>query len=548
MYANAEDASLALDADTLAEALLITAGRAGTQPALRDLDGHVLDWRTYRELALSLAAALGDRGLRHGSTLGLMLRNRPELHVADCAALQLGAIPFSIYNTSAPEQISQIVANAGCELIVCESTFASRLLAAGVRPAQLIVVGEGVDGTLSYEELVRGGGTVDVERAAQRVRADDVATLIYTSGTTGPPKGVEVTHRNVLANWRATHQVLPLRARGRLVSYLPTAHIADRFLAHYAGLVSGACVTCVADMGRLDEALAATRPTSFGAVPRTWQKWAAQHQLAERTPSDDLRVTLGLDRADWLVCGAAPVAPALLDRFAEHGVQISELFGMSELGCVVCVNPPAAIRVGTVGPPLPGVEVRLQPDGELLVRSASVMRGYRDDPQRTAEAIDGDGFLQTGDIARVDADGYVTIVDRKKELIINAAGKNMSPANIERALETAGPLIDRACAIGDGRPYNVALVQLDRSAVPGAVVSGHDVNDAVQAEIDRANATLARVEQIKRFAIIERQWDPGIELTPTLKLRRRVIAERYAPEIDALYRSPIRSKEQADAH
>jgi long-subunit acyl-CoA synthetase (AMP-forming) len=214
---------------------------------------------------------------------------------------------------------------------------------------------------------------------------------------------------------------------------------------------------------------------------------------------------------------------------------------MSELGCVVCVNPPGQVRIGTVGRPLPGVETRLAADGELLVRSASVMRGYRNDPEQPAEAVDPDGFLRTGDLATIDADGYVSIVDRKKDLIINAAGKNMSPANIEKALESAGPLISRACTIGDARPYNIALLTLDPTAARTVTDAGASLTAAVHAEVVLANATLARVEQIKHFHIVHSEWAPGVELTPTLKLRRRVIAQRYAETIDALYTQPTRS-------
>jgi long-subunit acyl-CoA synthetase (AMP-forming) len=247
--------------------------------------------------------------------------------------------------------------------------------------------------------------------------------------------------------------------------------------------------------------------------------------------------------------GAAPMPVDVLEFFHALGLPICELWGMSELTCVATCNPRERPRIGTVGPPIPGVEVRLAADGELLCRGPIVMRGYRSDPQRTAEAIDADGWMHTGDIAEIDPDGYVRIVDRKKELIINAAGKNMSPANIEAHVKAASPLIGQATAIGDRRPYNVALIVLDPDGA-GAWASTHELADAtvgtlaedagVRAEIGRAieeaNTHLSRVEQIKRFAILPLDWLPGgDELTPTMKLKRKPIAEKYATEIEALY-------------
>jgi long-subunit acyl-CoA synthetase (AMP-forming) len=300
------------------------------------------------------------------------------------------------------------------------------------------------------------------------------------------------------------------------------------------------------------------RPTTWGGVPRIWEK--LRETLVAQGVEDpsalsaearaDLRARLGLDRVEHLGGGAAPMPIDVLRYFEALGLPIAEAWGMSETAGAGTANPPGAIRAGTCGPALPGVELRLARDGELLVRGPMLMRGYRDDPAATAQAIDDDGWLHTGDVAHID-DGYVSIVDRKKELIISAGGKNLSPANIEAELVSASPLIAHAAAIGDRRPYLVALVVLDPDAlVDFAAEHGFDdasvaalagepaLQAAIHAAVEAANARLSRVERVKRFAVLADEWRAGgEELTPTLKLKRRAIGLRYAAEIDALYSS-----------
>jgi long-subunit acyl-CoA synthetase (AMP-forming) len=377
------------------------------------------------------------------------------------------------------------------------------------------------------------------------------------------------------------------------------AHVAERWGTHYRSIAHGLEVTCIEDPTMLIDAVRKLRPTIWGSVPRIYEKlhagleaaFAAERdevrraavqqaievgvmkvraeQAAERGsgPGPDaelrdayaradelvfsaLRAGLGLDRVRWSIVGAAPTPLHILEFFAAIGLPIQELWGMSELSTVATVNPVDRIRFGTVGPPLPGLELKIAPDGEVLVRGATVMRGYRDEPEKTAEAIDADGWLYTGDIGTLDDDGYLKIVDRKKELIINAAGKNMSPANIEAAIKAQSPLIGQAVTVGDGRRFNVALIVLD-AEVGAAYAASHHIPDAsiaslasnqaarqeVAEAIERGNRSLARVEQIKRFVILDHEWEPGDgQLTPTMKLKRRPIAERYAEEIESLYR------------
>lgn len=536
-------------ATTLADLFLATADAHPDVVALRAHGtGLELTYRQVRARVGALAERLGALGVEAGEPVALMLRNRPEFHLVDTAVMLLGAVPFSLYNTSAPEQLAYVLSDAGVRTIVTEAAFvdvlqAARGTATGVERLVLVDPVEsdpGGHGDLTVE-LAAESTDFDFSQAT-RIDPDNLLTLIYTSGTTGPQKGVELTHRGMLAQLRGLHAALPLPGLGRQVSFLPSAHVADRWTSHYSGFMTYAnAVTCVADMADLAPALGQTRPTMFGAVPRVWEKLkgaveaaypgdAVADSLADPAVASALRAKLGLAEAQWVVTGAAPTPRGVLEFFTALGLPLCEMLGMSEVSCCVATNTPDALRLGSVGRPLDTVEVRIAADGEVLLRGPQVMRGYRGAPEKTAEAIDTEGWLHTGDIGRVDDDGFLWIVDRKKELIINAAGKNMSPAGIEMAIRSAGNLISHVAVIGDGRRYNVALVVADP-----ARADEPDLHEKIQQQVDRANATLARVEQIKKFAVLEQDWRPGHELTPTMKLRRRVIDELYAAEIEQLF-------------
>jgi long-subunit acyl-CoA synthetase (AMP-forming) len=582
---------------TLCELFQATAARVPDLTALRTVGGDIeISWGEYGARVRSIAAGLAAIGVRRGDAVAIMLTNRPEFALVDAAAMHLGATPFSVYNTLPPSDIAFLMGNAGNRVVICEQQFAGAVLeaAAGGGVEHVFVVDGEVEGTRTLADLEAGGDPAfDFDAAWRAVTGEDVATLIYTSGTTGPPKGVELTHANLLAELRGCEAVLPLREGDRLISFLPHAHIADRWGTYYSSMVHGSTVTSVADAKQILAALHDARPTVFGAVPRIWEKFkaaldagiAAETDPARRgaiaralevgglvatarnagEPVDDalaaehakldelvlrpMRAKLGLEETRHIVVGAAPTPRAVLEFFLALGLPLHELWGMSETSCCVVINPIGGIRMGTVGKPIPGTQVRLAEDGELEVHGALVMRGYRGQPEKTAETMTEDGWLKTGDIAAIDEDGYVSIVDRKKELIINAAGKNMSPANIEGRLKSAHPLIGQALCVGDGRPYNVALLVLDPDAVPafaaahgieGATASDlaerDDVRAALAAAVEEANSHLARVEQIKSFAILGDEWLPGgTELTPTMKLKRKPIAEKYAEQIEALY-------------
>jgi long-subunit acyl-CoA synthetase (AMP-forming) len=315
------------------------------------------------------------------------------------------------------------------------------------------------------------------------------------------------------------------------------AHIAERVSTHYLPMVIGLSVVCAPDHTLVPQLLPQVRPQIFFSPPRVWEKLQATvgASVAAGVSAEDVRRGLGFDRLEAALTGAAPCPRGVVEFFASIGIALREIYGLSETTGVVSLASTDDVRIGTVGPPLPSSEVRLTDDGELLVRGPLVMAGYRNRPDATAKAIDADGWLHTGDVARFDDAGHLMIVDRKKELIINAAGKNMSPANIEARLKESSPLVGQACVIGDARPYNVALIVLD--PVVSARFADDDARRAeVQAGVERANARLSRVEQIKRFAILAGDWVPDSdELTPTMKLKRRPIAEKYAAEIDALY-------------
>jgi long-subunit acyl-CoA synthetase (AMP-forming) len=535
--------------------------------------------------------------VRRGDTVAFMLTNRPEFHLIDAAAMHLGATPFSIYNTSSPEQIAYLLGDAGNRVFVLERAFRDRALEA-MRSAgsveHVVVIDGASDDEISLEELEGAAPEgFDFEATWRAVRPDDVLTLIYTSGTTGPPKGVELMHRNELAECRGIDAVAQPRCGGSIVSFLPHAHIADRGLSHYGHMVWGHTVTCCPDVTQVFAHVADAHPTFFGSVPRLWEKLKAAleagieaepdegkrgavkqaielglkkvrlEQAGEQVPDElraaydrveegvfsTMRARLGLERCEWYIIGAAPAPLEVLEFFAAIGIPICEVWGMSELSSVATLVPQEKLRLGTVGPAIPGVEVRLADDGEVLVRGETVMAGYRNQPEKTAETIDPDGWLYTGDIGTFDDEGFLRIIDRKKELIINAAGKNMSPANIEQQLKSASPLIGQAVAIGDRRPYNVALIVLDPDA-GAAFAAEHGLSDSslealsseplvleeVAAGVERANSHLSRVEQIKRFNVLPCDWPPaGDELTPTMKLKRRPISEKYAAEIDELY-------------
>jgi long-chain acyl-CoA synthetase len=562
-------------------------------------------WAQFGEQAHVLAAYLVGEGVPEHGHVAIWAGNRPEWHIASAAILSARARPVPIYLTLSADQAAYELGHSECIVAVVESavqlekvlSVADRLPALRrvvvLDSAELATTGIAVSweaakecGRALLDEL--GGG--EVERRAAAVRPDDVATLVYTSGTTGPPKAVVATHRNVVAAVEALGPLVPARADDRVLSYLPLAHIVERLNSEFRQYVFGNPVWFASSLIALPGHLREVRPTFFFGVPRVWEKMADAMErqiagspaprrllarwaiavgfdavdrrqrgealsrvrrlhlaLADRLVLARARRSLGLDQAGMIASGAAPIATDILRLFHALGLEICEGYGMTENMASTSMNRRGHARIGTVGPPVPGVEVRIAEDGEILTRGEVVFAGYHKDPAATAAAV-VDGWLHTGDIGSLDEDGYLRITDRKKDLIITAGGKNISPTNIETALE-AHPLIASAVVIGDRRPHLTALLTLDGTAVreltgdrPRDPTGDPAVLDAIRRHIEAVNSRLANVETVKRWTLLPREFTVGEELTPTFKVRRGVVAERYAAEIEAMYAAPQHSE------
>jgi long-chain acyl-CoA synthetase len=459
-------------ATTVGELFAAAVAEYKHEPALQTPDGAVSwTWGEYGRQAAAAAAGLAGLDVGRGSVVACWLTNRPDFHAADMGAALLGAASFSIYPTYTAEQAAHVLWDAGSRVLITEPAFLERALAvraSGVTALETIVcVGERHEGTVAWDDLLADARNLDELAAA--VQADDLLTIIYTSGTTWPPKGVELTHANVVAQLEAASAGLGLTERMRVISYLPMAHIAERLVTNYLPIAHGWRVTTCADARTIGRILAAVRPEVFFSPPRMWEKMRGGTiaKLGEDADGPTALRALGLDEVRVAVTGAAPCPVEVIEFWGALGLPLCEVYGMSETTGVATVNPPRPLRPGTVGVALPGVEVALSDTGEVLMRGPVIMRGYRNRPGATAEAIDADGWMHSGDVGVIDDDGYLRIVDRIKELIISAAGKNMSPANIEATIKASGSLIGNACAIGDAKPYNVALVTLDPDAAAG---------------------------------------------------------------------------------
>lgn len=555
-----------------------------------------ISWRSYGHRVREIASGLHALGIGKDDVVALMLTNRPEFFLADTAIQHLNAIPFSVYNTSSTSQILSLLSRTKTRVVITERRFLEAVQSAmglGWSAVQHIVVvdGDGED-SLSLETLsALTAQDFDFESTWRQVASDDVAVLVFTSGTTGQPKGVQLTHRNIASQWEMLPQVWPIAPYGRVVSYLPSAHIADRTIGIYASNIMGFTIFCCPDAQDFSEVLAEAEPTLFMGVPRIFEKLRSQMaaevanmdqpsqhlfdagvdagsrifkaRLVGAEPEETdlkiqataeplfakLRHNAGLGSVTAFMVGAAAMPLETHEFFAAIGMPLPELWGMTESSALATWNPPGAIRIGTVGRPLPGVEITLADDREILVRAPTVMRGYLDEPEDTARTLEG-GWLHTGDLGRWTDEGYLELIGRKKELIINSAGKNMSPANIENEIVSSSPLISLACVVGDARKFNVAVILPDwEAAAKVAETQTEEIDLArladdpvlvtqVEQAIASANSRLSRVEQVKRWVISKRDWTiEGGELSPTLKLRRHVVHETFAADIEAMYQS-----------
>ncbi len=573
---------------------------------------ETLTWSGYRDAVIDLAAGLIDLGLSSGETVGIMAGNRPEHLIADLAIIHAGGIPVSFYPTMAPPQLAAVMADCGARIVFVESAeLLARLDAAAAPKLEHVIMidpaPDATERTVSIGNLRSRG--VDrlfnqptaVDARAARVEASDPATLIYTSGTSGDPKGVVLSHRATI--WtnesadrylRSGAEALGLRypRHRRMVSYLPLAHIAERQVTHYAALYGGNEVTFCSDVLTLPSVLAETRPHLFAGVPRVWEKVKSRleeriaetpsrlrrrmalsalrvgvdvakaeeagrqlsrrtritHWLLDRLILHRVRSALGLDELIIALCGAAHVDPDVIWFFRGLGLPLYEAYGLSETTGYGTANAPGASRVGSIGRALPGIELATDTDGEIMLRGGMLAAGYLRNPTATAAAFDQTGWLRTGDVGSISPDGYLTLLGRKKEILITSGGQNVAPAPIERRLEQH-PLIAHACLIGDARRYVGALLTVDweeaetwagrrglQTADRDTFVGHSDVLASVRRWVESTNEGLSRPEQIKDFHLLAAEWtvERG-EITPTLKTVRHVIAQRFIDEIEALY-------------
>jgi long-chain acyl-CoA synthetase len=588
--------------DTIPSRLFDQGRSRPTAPAwqARGPDGRwrVTTWSAYADEVRAVARALIALDVLPGDRVCILGFNRSEWTTMALAAMAVGAIPAGIYTTCSANEVAWIVAHAEAPVILVEDRAqlakitAERAAMPELRHVVLMRGAEAREGTIGWDELLKHGGASDAELETRlaALRPEDDATFIYTSGTTGPPKAVRLTHDNLV--WTATIACgeAGITADEHMISYLPLSHIAEQLFSIHVHVTAGYTLSFAESMERLRENIQEVRPTVLFGVPRVWEKmhaafvarlsgapparkalanWAMgvgravadlrnrgqqpgpwlrlQHGLARRLVFRRIRSAIGFDRLRFGVSGAAPIAREVLELFAGLDILIHEVYGQSEDTGPTSMNLPGATRFGTVGRPLRGVEVRTAPDGEVLVRGRNVFAGYYKDEAATREAM-VDGWLASGDLGVIDAEGFLSITGRKKEIIITAGGKNISPANIEGLLKGI-PLISQAVVIGDRRPYLIALLTLDPIAAeqlanqlnlhPSALPTQESVLQQIQEGIDTlVNPQLARVEHVRRFAILPRELsqDHG-ELTPTLKIKRRAVAEHFAREIDAVYRA-----------
>jgi long-chain acyl-CoA synthetase len=559
-----------------------------------------ITWNDFADQVARAATGLAAQGLGRGDRLMMMIRNVYEFHVLDTAALFLGATPVSIYNSSSPEQLEYFCNDAGAKLVIVENTafyetFSQvRKNLSTLQSLGIVHDGEGdatVNADFTLTELL-ANEPIDLVTASETAQPDDLATLIYTSGTTGPSKGVMLDHRNII--WtaeslrRSFGWSFEKMAGMRVVSYLPMAHIAERMVSHYQALIVGYEITCCPEASQIAAYASHVRPQIMFGVPRVWEKIYAginaalaadpekQKAVAEgvaagmpirekmtmgtATPEEvetyefldavafsTIRELVGLDQLESAITGAAPIPSEMMSWFRTIGVPLSEIYGLSEnTGPMTWERQ--RVKPGYVGVACPGVEVALAEDGEVMCRGGNVFRGYLNQPEKTAEVLEPDGWFHSGDIGEFDDEGYLKIVDRKKELIITAGGKNLSPANLEARLKMI-PLVGQACAIGDKKPFVSALVVLDPDAAPGwaaargieyasleELAENPDVVAEVETGLRDAMTGFNNAEKVKKLKILGAEWMPDTELlTPTSKLKRRGIHSVFAEEIEELY-------------
>jgi long-chain acyl-CoA synthetase len=587
--------------DTTVHRLFANAKRRPDAPALfvkADGAWQKSTYGSYARDVRSAARTLIAWGLGKGSTVCILGFNRPEWVIMDLAAMAVGGAPAGIYTTSSPEEVGYIVGHAESRVVLVENEAQWRKIekVRGELPKlEHVVLMRGAPAVddpmvIGWDDFLSAGEKVadsEIDKILDSLEPDGLATLIYTSGTTGPPKGVMLSHRNLTFTADVARQMTGGTEDEVSLSYLPLSHIAEQMFTIHGPVSLGSTIYFAESIEKVPDNLKEVQPTLFFGVPRIWEKfhaavsakladatgvkaaivrWARgvgarasearcrgeepsgllglQYKLASKLFFSKLKPLVGLGRARVCVSGAAPIAKEVLEFFASLDIIVREVYGQSEDTGPTSFNVAGRTKLGSVGPALPGVEVKIAEDGEILVRGPNVFLGYYKDPAATAETLK-DGWLCSGDLGAFDADGFLSITGRKKEIIITSGGKNITPKNIESALKNH-PLVSEAVVIGDRRKYLTALVTLDPEAAARfakerdlSADNPHEraeIRAEVQKAFDEVNATLARVETVKKFAILPRSFtiEDG-ELTPTLKVKRRVVNKNFAEQIEALY-------------
>jgi long-chain acyl-CoA synthetase len=557
----------------------------------------------FRESVRWLAEALHEMGVKAGDRVAILSENRPEWTIADFAILCASAVSVPVYPTLLGWQIEYILNDAGTVAVICSNQEQlDKLLEirSHVPCLNAIIVCDApaslAQGVLTFQDaLARGrqfeekNGRAWFDRSRASRTPDDLATLVYTSGTTGNPKGAMLTHGNITSNVNAVREFVPFGAGDTALSILPLSHILERMI-DFLYLYKGGCIAYAENVTKVADNLGEVKPEFFAAVPRLFEKmrarimdnvaaapaarqkifhWAlkvAEERLPHRIELTPMPFGLKIKSAiadklvfskiiarlggkvKFVVSGGAPLSAELAAFFIGAGVEILEGYGLTETSPVIAVNMPTKRRLGTVGPVIPGVEVKIAEDGEILTRGPHVMKGYWNNPEATAQAIDAEGWFHTGDIGELDRDGFLRITDRKKDIIINAYGKNIAPQPLEALLKSS-PYVGTPVLIGDRRKFLVALVvpnfeKLEREAATlgvtadsrDALVNDERVKQLIQSEIDRFNQNLDRQEKIRRFALLSRDFTiEDDEITPSLKVKRKNIDKKYKSIIDQLY-------------
>ncbi|HXE69782.1 MAG TPA: AMP-dependent synthetase/ligase [Hyphomicrobiaceae bacterium] len=598
--------------DTIAKSFLIAVEQRGTRTALREKELGIwksVSWREWGDKSKAIAYALYACGFRPGDVASILSNTKPQWIYADMGVLCAGGVSSGIYPTDAAKQVEYLLVDSGSKVIFVEDDEQlDKVLTVRARCPQLeLIVIDDMEGLAGFtdpmavslddfiargRDYLKGREGLWQEMLNSR-RTEDLAVLVYTSGTTGPPKGAMHANKSVLAQMRHADTLFPVAVHEERLLFLPLCHVAERIGGYYYSVATGSTMNFAESPETVPDNIREVQPTAFLAVPRVWEKfysaimialkdatplekWAyqcaigigyrmAEHRLRGTTPSSLLRLAnaagywlvlrnirkiLGVDRCRLLYTGAAPISPDLIKWYLALGLNMYEVYGQTE-NCGVATSMRAEkIKLGTVGQSVPWGEVKVSPEGEILIKGDFLFMGYLNKPERTAETIDQDGWLHTGDVGTLDAEGFVRITDRMKDIIITAGGKNITPSEIENQLKFS-PYISDAIVIGDKRPYLTCLVMIDQEnvekfaqdqSVPftnyASLTRAKQVQDLIWGEIDKVNANFARVEAIKKFYLIEQQLTPeDEELTPTMKLKRAFVNQKYASEIESMYRN-----------